>query len=59
MAWDEKYRLLNEGEVVLETDELLDDHGNWIKPTNSIGQPAPSPIYTSHRKFRRLKEGGT
>lgn len=53
--WDDNYRLLNEGEIVLATDEILDDHGNWMPPTNSVGKPAPSPMYTSHRKFRRLK----
>lgn len=55
MKTDSRYRLLREGEIVLETDEILDDRGNWVKPTNSVGQEAPNPIYTSHRKFRRLK----
>jgi hypothetical protein len=53
MAWDENYRPLKEGEIVSSTDEILDDHGNWIPPKNSVGQPAPDPGYTSHRQFRR------
>lgn len=47
------YRLLKEGEIVLQTDEILDDHGNWVPPTNSVGKAAPNPLYTSHRQFRR------
>lgn len=52
----QKYRLLNEGEIVRETDEILLDNGKWGKPQNSIGQAAPSPLYTSHRKFRRRSD---
>lgn len=54
MSWDNKYRLLNEGEIVRDTDEVLDDHGIWQKSPNSVGQEAPDPRYTSHRQFRRL-----
>jgi hypothetical protein len=53
MAWNNAYRLLKEGEIVLETDEILDDHGRWMKPVYSVGKPAPNPLYTSHRQFRR------
>ena len=47
------YRLLKEGEIVLETDEILNDHGDWQPVQGSIGQAAPNPLFTSHRKFRR------
>jgi len=53
--WDDKYRLLAEGEIVEATDETLHDSKGWIPVVNSIGDKAPSPLYTSHRKFRRLK----
>lgn len=53
---EQEYRMLEEGEIVLESDEYLDDVKGWIKPQGSIGDPAPNPNYTSHRKFRRRKE---
>lgn len=47
------YRLLKEGEVILDTDRFFDETiSEWVKP-NCIGQPAPSPDYTSHRVYRR------
>ncbi len=50
------YRALKEGEIVLETDEYFhDDLKAWVPPTNSVGQPAPDPRFTSHRQFRRLQ----
>jgi hypothetical protein len=52
--WDERYRRLEEGEIIRETDEMQDD-GGW-KPTTMAGHPAPDPGYTSHRVYRRLKE---
>jgi len=52
--WDDRYRLLKEGETILATDEVLHDDGEWRLTTHSVGQEAPSPLFTSHRKFRRL-----
>ncbi len=52
--WDDKYRLLEEGEIILATDEVDHERG-WRRVEHRIGQPAPSPLYTSHSKFRRLK----
>lgn len=54
-GWGTKYRLLNEGEIILATDEVYND-SEWVTTVHCIGQPAPSPLYTSHRKYRRLKE---
>jgi hypothetical protein len=49
-----KYRRLEEGEIVLATDEIYDDHvRQWVEPNWSVGKPAPDPAYTSHRQFRR------
>lgn len=57
MSWDKNYRLLQEGEIVKETDEILNDKGRWVRPRNSVGHKAPDPRYTSHRQFRRrIKE---
>lgn len=51
---ENKWRRLEEGEIVLATDEIYDDAKDaWVPPTNSIGHKAPSPLYTSHRQFRR------
>lgn len=47
------YRQLKEGEVIRETDEVLDDKG-WRK-TICAGGLAPNPLFTSHRWYRRLK----
>lgn len=53
MSWDNNYRLLKEGEIIRATDQVLHDNGSWLPPIHSVGQEAPSPLYTSHRKFRR------
>jgi hypothetical protein len=55
MSWDDRYRLLREGEIVEVGDEILNDNGTWEAAFYSIGQAAPDPRYTSHRQFRRLK----
>ena len=50
----EFYRL-QEGDEILEGDECLTDtHLGWL-PANprTIGTYAPSPLYTSHRLYRR------
>ncbi len=55
LHWDKRYRRLAEGEIIQEGDECLTDtHLGW-QPANCIGQAAPSPLYTSHRVYRRLK----
>lgn len=56
MAWDERYRRLDEGEIIRPSDEVQNDDGTW-QLTNSrcVGTKAPCPHYTSHRVYRRLK----
>lgn len=57
MSWDHKYRMLDEGEVIEAGDEcLIDTHLGW-RPANplTLGKRAPSPLYTSHRWYRRKK----
>lgn len=57
MAWDERYRRLEEGETILATDEVYRDlKKDWVVTLNCVGQQAPNPNYTSHRQYRRLKE---
>lgn len=57
MAWDQRYRRLDAGEIIREGDEFEIDwpHG-WKPAEHCIGDPAPDPAYTSHRIYRRLKE---
>lgn len=58
MAWDNRYRKLDEGEIIQEGDEcLIDSHLGWQRDIHCVGQPAPCPLYTSHRMYRRRKEG--
>jgi hypothetical protein len=50
----ENYRMLNEGEIIQEGDEVLtDSHLGWQTDIHCVGQPAPYPFYTSHRMYRR------
>ena len=58
MPWDHKYRRLNEGEVIKETDECLaDSHLGWSTDGGQCaGKLAPSPNYTSHRVYRRKRD---
>jgi len=59
MAWDPRYRMLKKGEIIQEGDEVLtDSHLDWRKDVLCIGQPAPDPLYTSHRMYRRLIDQG-
>ena len=57
--WDNRYRLLEKGELIQEGDEVDDapdgwrDEPNW-HPTNCAGQRAPDPKYPAHRRYRRL-----
>ena len=54
MTWDQEYRRLEEGEIILDTDECQNGGGEWER-TRCAGQRAPDPNYTSHRQYRRLK----
>jgi hypothetical protein len=57
MAWDNRYRMLNEGEIIREGDEVLtDSHLGWQPAKHAIGQPAPCPYYTAHRMYRRARQ---
>lgn len=56
MAWDHNYRMLEEGEIIQRGDEVQRDDGSFDLSVRCIGQKAPSPLYTSHRVYRRLKE---
>ena len=52
---DSEYRLLDEGEIIQRGDQIFNDHTDkWEPATNCFGEPAPSPLYTSHRLYRRL-----
>lgn len=53
--WDHRYRMLDEGEVVQAGDEVLIDE-DW-EPAACVGARAPSPLFTSHRWYRRRKTG--
>lgn len=58
MAWDHRYRMLAEGEIIRATDEVeIDKPYGWRAPRpENVGTRAPSPLYTSHRRYRRLKD---
>ena len=52
-----KYRILNEGEIIQEGDEVdasrkWDDEAKWV-PATLIGHTAPNPHYPAHRIYRR------
>lgn len=53
MSWDHRYRRLNEGETIMAGDEVQVDKPFGWKPASCIGEKAPSPLYTSHRVYRR------
>ncbi|MDL5055877.1 hypothetical protein [Geitlerinema calcuttense] len=55
---DVEYRRLEEGEVVLPTDECLHESGEWRPAQGYIGKPAPDPKYTAHCQFRRRETEG-
>ena len=60
--WNDKYRMLNEGETIQDGDEVdvcadgWRDPPDWQPSKHCIGEPAPNPNYPSHRVYRRLKE---
>lgn len=57
--WDmAKYRQLEEGEIIQPGDQVDASNDGWRdeprwEPTTCIGQPAPNPLYPSHRRYRR------
>lgn len=46
-----KYRSLKKDEIIISTDEYLDEDG-W-RLTTCVGSLAPDPQYTCHRQYRR------
>ena len=58
MTWDKAYRMLSEGEVIKEGDEVdicndgWRDDPKWVT-AKAIGKLAPNPNYPSHRRYRR------
>jgi len=57
--WNEKYRMLEEGEIIQEDDEVEVSSGwnadvDWRPALHCIGEPAPNPNYPAHRMYRRL-----
>lgn len=53
--WDDRFRQLEEGELVEVGDEVQNDDGSW-RFAICIGSHAPDPAYTSHRIYRRRKD---
>jgi hypothetical protein len=55
MTWNHNYRQLGEGEIIRESDEIQIDKPFGWRLTNErcVGTKAPSPLYTSHRIYRR------
>lgn len=60
--WDDRYRRLEEGEVVKAGDEVDACRDGWRDPPkwepvkeHMIGRVASNPNYPSHSVFRRLK----
>lgn len=52
-----EYRILQEGEIIQEGDEVdisqhLNEEPVWVK-TTCAGQKAPNPLYPAHRVYRR------
>jgi len=58
MAWDHNYRRLNEGETILDSDECFCESATgWLRDDGRCaGTKAPSPLYTSHRIYRRKRK---
>ena len=61
-SWDQRYRMLEKGEIIQEGDEVdacrdgWRDEPEWEPALHCIGQEAPDPRFPSHRRYRRLKE---
>ncbi len=59
MSWDNQYRMLTKGEIIMEGDEVdacrdgWRDEPKWQLAKECIGQPASDPAYPSHRVYRR------
>jgi hypothetical protein len=59
VTWDQRFRRLDEGEIIIETDEVQNDDGSWqLTNARCVGTAAPCPLYTSHRVYRRLRLRG-
>lgn len=63
MNWDNRYRMLQHGEIIEPGDERdvcrdpWRDDPVWVPaPSGDIGTAAPDPKYVSHRRYRRLAE---
>lgn len=55
MSWDKRYRMLKEGEIIRDGDEVMTDSDlGWRPAGRTVGHLAPCPYYTSHRIYRRL-----
>jgi hypothetical protein len=54
--WDQRYRPLEAGEAILPTDQIQRDDGMWAAVSPDRDRVAPDPAYTSHRKYRRLRD---
>lgn len=53
-----EYRILEEGEIVQEGDEVdaapgWNDKSRWEPAGITVGKPAPNPNYPAHRIYRR------
>ena len=57
--WDQRYRQLKEGELILPTDQCDMCRDGWRDPADwritrcREGERAPNPMFPSHRKYRR------
>ena len=55
MAWDHRYRMLQEGERIRRGDQCMtDSHRGWQPAGLTVGKRAPSPMHTAHRIYRRM-----
>lgn len=54
MGWDNRYRQLQEGEIVQQGDEFLaDSDKGWLASVHGIGRHAPDPHCPAHTLYRR------
>jgi len=49
-----KYRRLRKGEKILATDFLWNEDKDELVESNCVGESAPDPLFTCHRKYLRL-----
>lgn len=57
MPWDNRYRQLQEGEIVRAGDEFLgpDDRDQWEPVRHGIGRRVPDPLPMGHVRYRRIR----